>query len=87
MSGYELVLGVMLILLLLYVFARPIGFLFRVIIRGVGYSALVFIINLITAPAGFTLGINAVTYLIFGFLGIYGVGAGYLAGLLYSLRL
>ena len=80
----ELTLMIILIISLLCLFARPIGIVFRVILRGVGYSILVFIINLITAPAGFYIGINAVTSLAFGILGIYGVGAGYFAGLLYS---
>lgn len=86
-SAPELTLVIIFTLLCLYLFMKPLGFIFRVIIRGTVYSVLVWSINLITAPMGFTIGINAVSSLIFGILGIYGVGAGYLAGVLYSLKL
>ena len=74
-------------MVLLVVFSKPIGFIVKTLIKGALYSALMFVLNFITSVAGLSAGINLISGLTCGFLGIYGVIISYFAGLLYSFRL
>ena len=61
-----------------YVFAKPVTCLIRIIFRSGFWSAVVYGINIVTAAVGFGVGINPVTSVLYGILGIYGVAASYI---------
>lgn len=81
-SASYILISVVFCALAAYVFAKPALYIIRVILRGGFWSAAVYVINLITAAAGLTVGINPVTSVIYGLLGIYGVAASYIADLI-----
>ena len=70
-------------LLFIYVFIKPSIYILKVILRGGIWSAVVYGINIITAAAGFTVGINPATSLLYGVLGIYGVALNYIIKMIY----
>ncbi|MFL0197041.1 pro-sigmaK processing inhibitor BofA family protein [Clostridium sp. WILCCON 0269] len=70
--GYFLI-AILGLYVLVKVFSWPIKILFRLIINAVLGVVLLIIVNLIGNYFGFSIGINAITALIAGFLGIPGV--------------
>lgn len=78
-----LLLVISLTLIVLFLFFKPILNLSKFVLRGLCYSALVFLCNLVTQTFSFTVGVNAVTAVCYGLCGIYGVIGSYLLRLLY----
>ena len=76
-----LVIAVTLTVLLF--FFKPILNLSKFVLRGLCYSILVFLCNLVTQTFSFAVGVNAVTAICYGVFGIYGVVGSYLLRLLY----
>ena len=70
-------------LILLFLFFKPILKLSQFVLRSLCYSALVFLLNLVTQAFSFTVGVNAVTALWYGLCGIYGVIGSYLLRMIY----
>ena len=77
-----LLLVISVTLIVLFVFFKPILTLSKFVLRGLCYSVLVFLFNLVTQAFSFTVGVNAVTAICYGFCGIYGVIGSYLLRLL-----
>lgn len=65
-------------------FFRPLMSAVRFLLRSVGYSLLVTLVNLITQNVAFSVGVNIITAVVYGFFGIYGVLGCYLLRLLYA---
>lgn len=65
--------GIILIYLIGRMFLMPLKLVFRLIYNGIVGGIMLWIVNLIGGYIDFTIGINAVTALIAGFLGIPGV--------------
>jgi len=66
---------------------KPLLFVIKVIIKGALYSALVYGINLLTSAVGISVGINLVSSVAYGVMGIYGVLISYISYFLYSFKL
>lgn len=58
--------------LLLWIFAKPVKELLKILFKGALGSAALFALNTVLAPTGFFIGINPVTYLMCGLLGVNG---------------
>lgn len=65
--------GIILIYLIGRVFLMPLKLIFRLIYNGLIGGLMLWVVNLVGSYVDFTIGINAITALIAGFLGIPGV--------------
>ncbi|MEG6584223.1 pro-sigmaK processing inhibitor BofA family protein [Dendrosporobacter sp. 1207_IL3150] len=65
--------GIILIYLIGRVFLMPLKLIFRLIYNGIIGGIMLWVVNLIGGYVGFTIGINVITALVAGFLGIPGV--------------
>jgi inhibitor of the pro-sigma K processing machinery len=65
--------GIILIYLIGRVFLMPLKLIFRLIYNGLIGGIMLWVVNLVGSYVGFTIGINVVSALIAGFLGIPGV--------------
>ncbi len=71
-------------LAVLFLFFKPILSVSRFLLRGLCYSGLVFLCNLVTQAFSFSVGVNFATAAVYGLCGIYGVIGSYLLRLLYT---
>ena len=58
--------------LILCAFAKPVGALLKIMIKGAVGCGAIYAMNMLLAPMGFFIGINPVTYAVCGVLGISG---------------
>ncbi|GBG56047.1 pro-sigmaK processing inhibitor BofA [Sporomusaceae bacterium FL31] len=65
--------GIILIYLIGRIFLMPLKLVFRLIYNGIIGGIMLWVVNLVGGYIGFTIGINVITALIAGFLGIPGV--------------
>ncbi|QJW48696.1 pro-sigmaK processing inhibitor BofA [bacterium BFN5] len=65
--------GIILIYLIGRIFLMPLKLIFRFIYNGIIGGIMLWVVNLVGGYIGFTIGINVITALIAGFLGIPGV--------------
>lgn len=66
--GY--LLGIMIVLIVARIFLKPIKFLLKILLNSVFGAGLLYIINLIGSFVGIHIGLNAVTAVAVGLLGI-----------------
>lgn len=76
-GGFNVILayvfGILLIYLVGRIFVMPIKFVFTLIYNGLVGGVMLWVLNLLGTHIGFTIGINPLTALIAGFLGLPGV--------------
>lgn len=65
--------GIILIYLIGRIFLMPLKLVFRLIYNGIIGGIMLWVVNLVGGYIGFTIGINVITALVAGFLGIPGV--------------
>ncbi|QDR82893.1 pro-sigmaK processing inhibitor BofA family protein [Sporomusa termitida] len=65
--------GIILIYLIGRMFLMPIKLVFKLIYNGLVGGIMLWVVNLVGGYFGFTIGINAITALVAGFLGLPGV--------------
>lgn len=70
--GYFLI-SIIALFIVVKLLAWPLKILIKLVINGIVGTLLLFLLNLIGANFGFTIGINFITALIAGFFGIPGV--------------
>lgn len=69
--GY--ILGLLIILVIAGISLKPIKFMVRLLINSAVGALLLFVINFVGKYVGISIGINAITSLVVGVLGIFGV--------------
>lgn len=67
------IFGIILIYLVGRIFVMPIKFVFKLIYNGLIGGIMLWVLNLLGSYIGFTIGINPLTALIAGFLGLPGL--------------
>ena len=76
-GGFQVVLAYIFGIILIYVvgriFVMPIKFIFKLIYNGLIGGIMLWVLNLLGSYIGFTIGINPLTALIAGFLGLPGL--------------
>lgn len=65
--------GIILIYLIGRIFLMPLKLIFRLIYNGIIGGIMLWVVNIVGGYIGFAIGINVITALIAGFLGIPGV--------------